>query len=82
MPKELVAVLEEHRGNQDEQKRFLGSAYKDNDLVFAMADGSPVKPWNFGSAVANLIRGTGVTGVTLHGLRDTHGSLLAESGTP
>jgi integrase len=51
-------------------------------LVFAHADGSPIDPWNFGRAVGGLIRRSGVTQITLHGLRDTQASLCAKAGVP
>jgi|HubBroStandDraft_5_1064220.scaffolds.fasta_scaffold00034_39 integrase len=81
MPKALVAVLKTHRAAQAEERLFLGPAYKEQGLVFARADGSPIDPWNFGRAVRDLMRRTGVAG-TLHSLRDTHASLLAKAGVP
>ena len=82
MPGALAAVLKTHRAAQAEERLFLGPAYKDQDLVFAHADGSAVDPWNFGSAVRDLIQRAGVTPITLHGLRDTHASLCAKAGVP
>lgn len=82
MPDTLIAVLEKHWAVQEEERRALGSAYKDQDLVFAQMDGSPVRPWNFGRAVRDLILRAGITPITLHGLRDTHASLLAKAGVP
>jgi integrase len=32
--------------------------------------------------VKDLVRRSGVTSITLHGLRDTHASLLAKAGVP
>jgi integrase len=71
MPEALAALLKSHRAAQAEERLFLGPAYKDQDLVFAHADGSAIDPWNFGSAVRDLILRAGVTPITLHGLRDT-----------
>jgi integrase len=80
LPDALVAILEEHREAEARDREIMGSSYKDGDLVFAHADGSPVDPWNYGSAVRDLIKRAEVSSITLHGLRDTHASLLAESG--
>jgi integrase len=44
--------------------------------------GDPNDPWNFCRAVGDLVRRNGVTPITLHGLRDTHGSLCAKAGVP
>jgi integrase len=46
------------------------------------ANGSAVNPWNFGRAVKDLIRRSGVTSITLPGMRDTHARLLAKAGVP
>ena len=51
-------------------------------MVFAHADGSPIQPWSFWRAVCGLIRRSGVTQITLHGLRGTHASLCAKAGVP
>jgi integrase len=80
MEQGLAAVLEAHRASQDEERQFLGLAYNDQDLVFAHADGSPVKPWNFGRAVLDCIKRAKITPITLHGLRRTQGSLLSKAG--
>ncbi len=50
--------------------------------MFVEANGEIVKPWNFGAALKDLVERAGVTATNLHDLRDTHASLLAESGVP
>lgn len=55
---------------------------EDGDLVFAHAGGSPVDPWNFGRAARDLLRRSGLPGLTLRSLRDTHASILAKKGVP
>jgi len=58
------------------------ASYKDEHLVFAHAEGPPVNPWSFSRAVLDCIMRAKVRPVTLHGLRDTHASLLAKAGVP
>ncbi|HEX3456777.1 MAG TPA: site-specific integrase, partial [Candidatus Baltobacteraceae bacterium] len=84
MPPSLRDILEAHRERQDEERRFMGKGYKDQDLVFARVDGSPIDPWNFGEAVTACIERAKVTDehLTLHNLRDTHGSLCVKAGVP
>jgi integrase len=82
MSEALCVVLRSHKASQAKEKLFLGGAYEDTDLVFAHADGSPIDPWNFGRAVRDCIARSGVASITLHGLRDTHASLLAKAGVP
>lgn len=82
MSDNLMEVLRDHRASQARERELLGAGYKDSNLVFALADGSVVTPWNYGAAVRDLIRRAGVSNITLHGLRDTHASLLAAAGVP
>ena len=78
----LSEILRAHLNIQATEKAALGTAYRDEDLVFARADGSPIDPWNFGRAVLDCIKRAKVTPITLHGLRDTHASLCAKAGVP
>lgn len=82
MPETLCAILRTHHAAQAKERLALGSAYQNADLVFAHADGSPIDPWNFGRAVLDCVKRSGVTPITLHGLRDTHASLCAQAGVP
>ncbi len=82
MGETLCAILKSHRAEQAKERLLIGAAYKNQDLVFAHADGSPVDPWNFGRAVLDCVKRAGVTPITLHGLRDTHASLCAQAGVP
>lgn len=78
----LRAILEAHKAEQDKERSYFGIAYENQDLVFAHADGSPIDPWNFGRAVLDCIKRAELPPITLHGLRDTHASLLAKAGVP
>jgi integrase len=60
----------------------MGTAYQDGDLVFSRADGTPIRPWNFGASFPDLIKRAGVSKVRLHDLRHTHASLMAMAGQP
>jgi integrase len=55
----LCTALRSQKAAQAKETLFLGGAYKDSDLVFAHADGSPIDPWNFGSAVRDCIARSG-----------------------
>jgi integrase len=79
---ELVAILAEHREAQAKERSAMGLAYQDDDLVFSRADGSPIRPWNFGAAFPYLVKRAGVPKVRLHDLRHTHASLMAMAGQP
>jgi integrase len=79
---ELIAVLTEHRKAQAKERSAMGTAYRNDDLVFSRADGSPIRPWNFGAAFPDLVKRAGVSKVRLHDLRHTHASLMAMAGQP
>jgi integrase len=80
LPGPLATILEEHQQRQEQDRKALGGAYKDDDLIFARADGSFVKPWNYAAAVKDLAQRAKVTAISLHDLRDTHASILAKKG--
>ncbi|MFY9860883.1 MAG: site-specific integrase [Candidatus Cybelea sp.] len=82
LPKPLVTMLEEHRQRQETERGLLGKGYKDDGLVFARPDGSPVNPRSFGTRFIELAERAKVKPITLHCLRDTHASLLAKSHVP
>ncbi len=82
MPCTLAAILKQHREAQNNERKIIGTGYKDDDLVFARPDGSLVNPQSFGSRVTELAARAKVTPITAHCLRDTHASLLAKRGVP
>ena len=82
IPPQMVQILYDHKSQQGQERETLGSVYRDSDLVFAMPDGRPVIPRNFGTAIKRLVKRTDIPKITLHDLRDTHASLLAKTGTP
>ena len=49
--------LRARQASQGEERLFLGDSCKDQDLVFAHADGSAVDPWNFRPSRARLHQG-------------------------
>jgi integrase len=78
----LVSILVEHKEVQAQERAALGAAYRDENLIFSLATGGPVRPWNYGAAVRDLLERADAAGMTLHDLRDTHASLLAANGVP
>jgi len=82
MPAQLVTILQIWRAEQAKGRLLLGSAYSNQDLVFAQVDGSCIDPAYFSDAARNCVKRAGVTPITLHGMRDTHASLLAKAGVP
>jgi integrase len=79
---QLLAILESHRAVQAAEKIAVRSAYHDDDLIFAKADGTPIPSWLFSSAFRNFMNRCQVRRIRFHDLRDTHTSLLAKAGVP
>lgn len=69
-------VLREHREAQEKLKQSLGMTLSDDDLVFSQYDGNPLLPDSITHAWRFLARRCGLAGITLHGARHTHASLL------
>jgi hypothetical protein len=75
LPPSAIAALNAHRAVQDQFRCEFGPDYRaDQDLIFANADGSPLKPDSISSAVSLLFRRLKLPkGTSLHsGLRGVH----------
>lgn len=75
-----VEALEQHRQLQDQQKKKLGNAYQDQDLICAREDGSLWKPDAFTAEFARLARKAGFKGIRLHDMRHSHATQLLRHG--
>jgi len=81
IPDEVVQVLKAQKVHQAKYKLFFGSAYQDNDLVFAMPDAKPMEPRNVLKRQKNILRRAGLREeVRLHTIRHTFGTVLAQAG--
>ncbi|MEO6834662.1 MAG: tyrosine-type recombinase/integrase [Candidatus Tumulicola sp.] len=78
----LLAILRSHKVVQAAERIALGTAYQNEDLIFAKPDGTAIPPWLFSSAFRNFMKRSGVRRIRFHDLRDTHASLLAKAGVP
>ena len=81
-PESAFAVLADHRGEQNNDKRLYASEYQDHGLVFCQPDGAYYSPDQMGSRVEELIVAVGLEGVSLHSLRHSFASELLSKGTP
>ena len=86
LPASALIALEAHRRQQDEFRRQFGPDYRtDLDLIFANADGTPLKPDSISASVSALFGRLKIPkpkGAALHLLRHTHTSHLLASGVP
>jgi integrase len=79
LPNFLVEALRIHKKVQNERRLMLGEAWNDLDLVCERGDGLPLRPDTTSKQFAAAARGAGL-GISFHGLRHTHASLMLESG--
>ena len=66
LPPSAVATLRELRGRQSENRRLLGSDYRDDlNLIFCTPDGNYLKPDSVTATVCRLAKGAGLKGAGL-----------------
>ena len=70
--------VDDHR---DAERALVGGGYKDEDLIFTRADGTPWPPSQFSSEFARLARKHGIV-IRFHDLRHTHATHLLKAGVP
>jgi integrase len=77
-----VKILKEHRKNQLEQRLAAGADYRDNDLVFCEADGSPIHPQVTSDRFDRIVERARLPRISMKGLRHTHATLALKAGVP
>jgi integrase len=82
LPEWALEVLKQHRAEQANDRTLFGRDYADNDLIFCQPSGQYYSPDRVGARVAELMRKTGLQGVSLHSLRHSHASILLSEGVP
>jgi integrase len=82
IPAKILDVLREHKRNQDEHRVLFGPDYGKRNLIFARPDGEHYSPCKMGDRITRAMRKAGLSGVSLHTLRDSHASELLSKGAP
>lgn len=77
-----VEVLRTWRRRQHEERLLLGPDYRDDGLVFAQPDGTPLHPEAVSTRFDRLVRAAGAPVIRFHDLRHTHATLLLKAGVP
>ena len=75
-----VGALRRHRVAQAAERLRVGSAWKDNDLVFANEIGRPMDPSNLLKRFRRLLEDAGLPRLRFHDLRHTAATLLLGEG--
>jgi len=75
-----VTALRSVRARQAQERLLLGTAYEDNDLVFARPDGRPQHPEHFSMAFDRRVARYKLPRIRLHDLRHTWATLALSAG--
>lgn len=76
----LALVLKEHKEKQALERAMLGTALKDDDLVFSAVEGKPLLPDTISRAWTKIVKRAGLKHFRLHDARHTHASLMLKQG--
>jgi integrase len=77
---ETITALKKHRNLIKQEKIFLGSGYKDHDLVLCTSLGTQVIPRHINKVWDHFLKKIDVHKIKFHDLRHTHASLLLKQG--
>jgi integrase len=77
-----LTALEGHRQRQLDDRQKVGYGYRDNDLVFAKEDGTPINPDFFSQTFDRTVARLAMPRIRLHDLRHTHATLGLAAGVP
>lgn len=79
LPGFLLDALRSHKKVQNERRLLLGGSWQDLDLICERGDGMPLRPDTISKHFRLAMRTAGL-GITFHGLRHTHASLMLAAG--
>lgn len=80
LPPSAVAALQAHRTAQLKRRLALGSAYADEDYVFAGTFGRPLHPRSLQYRYERLVKKAGLPYIKRHGLRHTNATVSRAAG--
>ena len=81
MTPELVELLRRHRARLAEERIAIGPAWREHDLIFPSALGTPLDPDNVSHWFSRICRRAGLGHWHLHELRHSGASLMLAQGT-
>src|SRR5262249_30497094 len=80
LPAFAVTALVQHKGDQAERRLRLGTAYRDQGLVFASDLGDPMHPDSITTMFRRLAAKAGMPGLPVHDLRHSPATQLLGQG--
>lgn len=82
LPQPLLALLKQHREDQDRERVAAGQLWRDEDWVFAAPNGAALSQNSDYRSWRSLLRAAGVRQVRLHDARHTAATVLLVLGVP
>lgn len=82
IPGQAIAVLQDHREQQNSDRALFGPDWQNLNLVFCRPEGGYYTPDKVSVRVTELATKAGLPGVGLHALRHSHASELLSKGAP
>ncbi|MEE9247411.1 MAG: site-specific integrase [Dehalococcoidia bacterium] len=73
-------ILRQHREQQELRREALAMPLREEDLIFAQFDGSPINPDFVSQAWRRTAKAVGYQSVRLHDARHTHATLMLKQG--
>jgi integrase len=80
LPAPHMAILREHKRQQNEERLLVGPPWQHNDLVFCTHRGKPLAQRNVFRAFKLILGRVGLPAVSFHALRHTAATLLLLEG--
>lgn len=80
LPPSASLVLQAHREKREAEMTMMGTALRDDGLVFSTLEGKPLRPNTVTRAWVMLAASAGVKDIRLHDARHTHASLMLKQG--
>jgi hypothetical protein len=81
-PVEVLEALRTHKARQNEHRLSLGEAWRDHDLIFPSAIGTPIQPDNLAIDFNRLTARAGVPRIRIHDVRRSYATLAIDLGAP
>jgi len=76
----LIPVLQDHQEQQNMERKFAGSVWAGNNLVFSTGIGTYIEPRNISRELNKILDRADLPPISIHALRHTFASRLLESG--
>ncbi|MEU6320986.1 site-specific integrase [Streptomyces sp. NPDC047009] len=80
LPTTCLAVLEQHRQEQERQRTAAGIRWRENGMIFTTRIGTPLDPSDVARRFTGLLDQAGIRRIRFHNLRHTCATLLLEQG--